>query len=376
MLKPPGNAEKLQEDICMISNQLIVDTLVRIKKETGVKIRVLTPDDMALSADGAVAEDLYSALMKALPDDRNPGRYEGFYYFRVKDHARSVFLLECASDDKSFTVGKLAALQLETLLTMNEERFDMDHFFKNLLLDNLLIVDIYSRANALHINTKTPRVAFLIELSGKADGDAVEVVRSLMDDSQNNFVTAINENDIVLVKEMHESDTKEDLAKLALTLYDMLNSELMDKVLVAYGNPAREIREVANSYKEAKLALSVGKVFNPERHVTSYDSLGIGRLIYQLPLPMCKMFIDEIFAEENPADFDEETIMTVNEFFANSLNVSETARRLYIHRNTLVYRLDKIQKLTGLDLRVFDDAITFKMAMMVTKYMHYMGEQK
>ncbi|MBO7364459.1 MAG: helix-turn-helix domain-containing protein, partial [Lachnospiraceae bacterium] len=148
------------------------------------------------------------------------------------------------------------------------------------------------------------------------------------------------------------------------------------RIRVAYGNVVDEIRKVSASYKEARLALAVGAIFNADERVLAYASLGIGRLIYQLPLPMCKMFIEEIFKEQSPEDFDEETLTTINQFFENNLNVSETSRQLFIHRNTLVYRLDKLQKNTGLDLRVFDDAITFKIALMVVQYMRYMESQE
>lgn len=356
----------------MISSQMITEALSKIKQETGVELVIYTPQDLKIEVNGTEHNEGYSEIVRSLEGTADPVFYKDRAYFRLKDDRRQGLLLECACDEKAILVGRMAKLQIENLVSMNEERFDMDNFFKNLLLDNLLIVDIYSRSNALHINPKTPRVAFLVELSGKADENAVNLVRSIIDDTENNFVTAVNENSIVLVKEMKEGEGEAEMLEIAQTLVDMLNSELMEKAYVACGNVAREIREVANSYKEARLALSVGKIFNPEKTEISYSSLGIGRLIYQLPLPMCKMFIHEIFKGNSPEQFDEETITTINEFFANNLNVSETSRKLYIHRNTLVYRLDKIQKMTGLDLRVFDDAITFQIALMVTRYMKYM----
>ena len=186
------------------------------------------------------------------------------------------------------------------------------------------------------------------------------------------FITAVDEKNIILVKEIKPSETYEDMRKTAKVIVDMLNTEAMSSVNVAYGTIVNEIKEVSRSYKEAKLALDVGKIFYSDRKIIAYSNLGIGRLIYQLPLPLCKMFIKEIFDGKSPDEFDEETLTTINKFFENSLNVSETSRQLYIHRNTLVYRLDKLQKSTGLDLRVFEDAITFKIALMVVKYMKYM----
>ena len=197
-------------------------------------------------------------------------------------------------------------------------------------------------------------------------------MRSLFSTKTKDFITAVDEKNIILVREVKPGETYEDLEKTANTILDMLNTEAMSKVHIAFGTIVNEIKDVSRSYKEAKMALDVGKIFYSGKNVVAYSNLGIGRLIYQLPLPLCRMFIKEIFDGKNPDEFDEETLTTINKFFENSLNVSETSRQLYIHRNTLVYRLDKLQKSTGLDLRVFEDAITFKIALMVVKYMKYM----
>jgi carbohydrate diacid regulator len=272
-------------------------------------------------------------------------------------------------------VGKLAAFQIQSLLVAYKERFDKDNFIKNLLLDNLLLVDIYNRAKKLHIETNIKRVVFIIETQHEKDVNALETVRNLFAAKTKDFVTAVDEKNIILVKEVKEGETYEDLEKTANTVLDMLNTEAMTQVHIAFGTIVSEIKEVSRSYKEAKMAMDVGKIFYSNKNVVAYSKLGIGRLIYQLPLPLCRMFIKEIFDGKSPDDFDDETLTTINKFFENSLNVSETSRQLYIHRNTLVYRLDKLQKSTGLDLRVFEDAITFKIALMVVKYMKYMENQ-
>ena len=272
-------------------------------------------------------------------------------------------------------VGKLAAFQIQSLLVAYKERFDKDNFIKNLLLDNLLLVDIYNRAKKLHIETNIKRVVFIIETQHEKDVNALETVRNLFAAKTKDFVTAVDEKNIILVKEVRDGETYEELEKTANTILDMLNTEAMTQVHVAFGTIVGEIKEVSRSYKEAKMAMDVGKIFYSNKNVVAYSKLGLGRLIYQLPLPLCRMFIKEIFDGKSPDEFDEETLTTINKFFENSLNVSETSRQLYIHRNTLVYRLDKLQKSTGLDLRVFEDAITFKIALMVVKYMKYMENQ-
>ena len=216
------------------------------------------------------------------------------------------------------------------------------------------------------------RIVFIIETKHEKDNNALETLRTLFASKAKDFITAVDEKNIIIVKELKTNEGYDEMNQVALTVLDTLNSEAMSKVHIAYGTIVNEIKEVSRSYKEAKMALDIGKIFYGDRNVVSYSKLGIGRLSYQLSMSHCKMFIKEIFDGQNPDDFDEETLTTINKFFENSLNVSEASRQLFIHRNTLVYRLDKIQKNTGLDLRVFDDAITFKIALMVRDYMKYM----
>ena len=257
-------------------------------------------------------------------------------------------------------VGKIAAFQIQNLLVAYKERFDKDNFIKNLLLDNLLLVDIYNRAKKLHIDTEVRRVIFIIETKHEKDTNALDNVRNLLGNRTRDFVTAVDEKNIIVVKELEPNDGHTELEKIAENMYTLLKEDGEEDVLIAYGTVVNDIKEVSKSYKEAKLALDVGKIFFSERSVIAYSALGIGRLIYQLPIPLCKMFIREIFEGKSPDDFDEETLTTINKFFENNLNVSETSR------------LYKLQKSTGLDLRVFEDAITFKIALMVVKYMKYM----
>ena len=297
----------------------------------------------------------------------------GCQFFKVFDeHQLEYILLANGDSDDVYMVGKIASFQIQNLLVAYKERFDKDNFIKNLLLDNLLLVDIYNRAKKLHIETEVRRVVFIVETNREKDGNELEKIRSLFGGKSKDFVTAVDEKNIIVVKEVADNEGYEELGKTAEVIVNLFRPDADTDVHVAYGTIVNEIKEVSRSYKEARMALDVGKIFFEERDVIAYSTLGIGRLIYQLPIPLCKMFIKEIFDGKSPDDFDEETLTTINKFFENSLNVSETSRQLYIHRNTLVYRLDKLQKYTGLDLRVFEDAITFKIALMVVKYMKYM----
>lgn len=357
----------------MISNQILQNTIEGLKAITRTDICVMDTEGKTLAATISNAEDYEQAVLTFVESPADSQVLQGFQFFKVFDEHQLEYVILAKGDSEDvYMIGKIASFQIQNLLVAYKERYDKDNFIKNLLLDNLLLVDIYNRAKKLHIDTEVRRVVFLIETKNEKDLNALETVRGLFASKTKDFITAVDEKNIILVKELKQSESYDDLSKTARVIVDMLNTEAMTKVHVAYGTIVNEIKDVSRSYKEAKMALDVGKIFYSGRNVVAYNNLGIGRLIYQLPMPLCKMFIREIFDGKSPDSFDDETLTTINKFFENSLNVSETSRQLYIHRNTLVYRLDKLQKSTNLDLRVFEDAITFKIALMVVKYMKYM----
>ena len=357
----------------MISNQVLQTTIDGLKNITRIDICVMDTEGKALATTINNVEEYEDAVMAFVESPADSQVLQGYQFFKVfDDHQLEYVILAKGDSDDVYMVGKLAAFQIQNHLVAYKERYDKDNFIKNLLLNNLLLVDIYNRAKKLHIETSVNRVVFLIETKDEKDSNALETVKGLFAGKSRDFITQVDEKNIILVKELKEEEGYEDMEKTANVILDMLNTEAMISVHVSFGTIVNEIKDVSRSYKEAKMALDVGKIFYSDQNVIAYSSLGIGRLIYQLPMPLCKMFIGEIFGENTPDDFDDETIATINKFFENSLNVSETSRQLYIHRNTLVYRLDKLEKSTGLDLRVFDDAITFKIALMVVKYMKYM----
>ncbi len=357
----------------MISNQILLNTIEGLKSITRIDMCVMDTEGKVLATTFSGADEYESAVVAFVESPADSQLVSEFQFFKVsEDNQLEYILLAKGGNADLYMVGKMAAFQIQSLLVAYKERYDKDNFIKNLLLDNMLLVDIYSRAKKLHIDTDVRRVVFIIETKNEKDTNALETIRGLFSTKSKDFITAVDEKNIILVKEVGDTQGYDDMDKIARTLLDMSNSEAMAKVNVAYGTIVSDIKEVSKSFKEAKLALDVGKIFYSDKNVVAYNSLGIGRLIYQLPMPLCKMFIKEIFDGKSPDEFDEETLSTINKFFENSLNVSETSRQLYIHRNTLVYRLDKLQKSTNLDLRIFDDAITFKIALMVVKYMKYM----
>jgi len=357
----------------MISNQILQNTIEGLKGITRIDFCVMDTDGKSLASTFSEQKNYEEEIVSFVESPADSKVVQGYQFFKIFDeHQLEYILLANGGGDDVYMLGKIAVFQIQNLLVAYKERFDKDNFVKNLLLDNLLLVDIYNRAKKLHIDTEVRRVIFIIETKHEKDSSALDNVRALLGGKARDFVTAVDEKNIIVVKELEANDGHAELEKVAQNFYDLLRNDGEEDILIAYGTVVNDIKEVSKSYKEAKLALDVGKIFFGEKSIIAYSALGIGRLIYQLPIPLCKMFIREIFEGKSPDDFDEETLTTINKFFENNLNVSETSRQLYIHRNTLVYRLDKLQKSTGLDLRVFEDAITFKIALMVVKYMKYM----
>ncbi len=261
------------------------------------------------------------------------------------------------------------SVSLATIKQYYDEKYDRGNFIKNIILDNILPGDIYIKARELHFNSDVTRVVLLIRIAERNDVSVFDVIQDLFPDKTKDFVVNVNENDIVLVKEVKHNIETKDLEKLARSIADSLGTEYYTHVLVGIGTAVDSIKDLARSFREAQVSLEVGKVFDTEKTIVSYDNLGIARLIYQLPTTLCELFLREIFKRGSIESLDQETLFTIQKFFENNLNVSETSRRLFVHRNTLVYRLEKIKKLTGLDLREFDDAIVFKVALMVKKYL-------
>jgi len=356
----------------MVSNQILQNTLEETSKLTGAKAAIFDAEGKYIAEYGGM-EDIISGHVLAFLSSGLKELSEGtFSYYRAVDEGDSVYVLavDNSSENAEMTF-RLLVQQIEALINAYKERLDRDNFIKNLILDNLLQIDIYNKARKLHIDSNAKRVVMIVE-SGGNETVVGDVVRQFVGAYSGDYYTNVDESNVVIIHEIKAQEyPQNELYKYAASLQKTI-SEAGVELRVSYGAVVNEIREVSKSYKEAKLALDVGRIFFEKKNVVAYNNLGIGRLIYQLPLNLCRMFIKEIFGDKTPDQFDKETLVTINKFFENNLNVSETSRQLFIHRNTLVYRLDKIQKNTGLDLRAFDDAITFKIALMVVKYMDYM----
>ncbi len=355
----------------MLSNQVLNRIIADIYRITNINCSVWSMEGKCLVSTCGENTRIKEKVQKFLQDfeiEEKITKKGAFFVIRDDEELGYILAFHETTDHIDVT-GRLCVCQFEHLIRAYKVRVDRNRFFQNLLLDNLLLVDIHNQAKKLNVDTEARRCVFTIQPKQEADSLVLETMRGLYATGTKDYVTSVDEAHIVLVKYLENTETYKDLNNIAKTIVDMLNTEVMIGVRVAYGTIVDNLKDVSKSYKEATMALDVGRVFYAERNVLAYNELGIGRLIHQLPISLCDMFLKEVFNGNALEQFDEETLSTVNLFFENSLNISETARKLYVHRNTLVYRLEKIQKTTGLDVRVFDDALTFKIALMVTKHM-------
>ena len=357
----------------MISSQIIKTSIEELKTISKVDIGVWDLEGKVVAATFE-PEDITPALIMGFAESPADSQVIGRHHLmKVLDEEEVLFILDAmGTSEDTYMIGKIAVCQLQNLIIAYKERYDRNNFFQNLLLDNMLLVDIYNRAKKLHIEVAVPRAVFLIETDKEKDSTAMELLNGMFTSQVGDYITSVDESNVILIKAITPEDNYDRLDQIAHTIVDMMNMEAMLNVRVSYGTIVEELKDVSKSYKEAKMALDVGKIFYAEKKVTAYNTLGIGRLIYQLPINLCKIFIDEIFGANVPSELDDETLTTINKFFENNLNVSETSRQLFVHRNTLVYRIEKLEKSTGLDIRTFDDALTFKIALMVVSYMKYL----
>ena len=360
----------------MLSNQIIQKSIEELKAITKIDLEIYDLEGTKIagtSSETGVEPQIVRIFAQSAAETQE---LDNKWFMKVQDEGKDFYVLVAYGDQQyAYQVAKIEVNQLEALMLAYKEKYDRNNFFQNLILDNLLLVDIYNRAKKLHLEVEAKRIVYLVETKVESEGIVKEILRSLFSQQTGDFVTSVDERNIVLIKSLYKEDDVEEIAQTAQTIVDMLNTEAMLSVKVAYGTVVKELKDVSKSYKEAKMALDVGKIFYMEKSVIGYEKLGIGRLIYQLPVNLCRMFMSEIFGDNLPDKLDEETQITIHKFFENSLNVSETARQLYIHRNTLVYRIEKLQKETGLDIRNFDDALTFKIALMVVSYLQYLDSR-
>ncbi len=361
----------------MISNQIIKNSIEKLKAITKIEFSVRNMDGYVIASTEKNEQVQVETVQQFALSPADSQEVQGFHYFKVMtDDMPEYILIARGTGEDVHMIGRICVSQLQDLITAYKERYDKNNFIQNLLLDNLLLVDIYNRAKKLRIEPQKSRVVYIIETKREKDNAAMEVVKNMFADEEGNFITEVDERSIILVQEIDENIGYDKLLDEAREIRDTMNTEALTDVRVACGTIINEIAQVSRSYKEARMALNVGKIFYTAKRIHMYNTLGIGRLIYQLPENLCRMFIREVFTRQQPDTFDEETITTINMFFENNLNVSETARQLFVHRNTLVYRLEKLYKATGLDIRVFDDALTFKIALLVQNYLKYIESEE
>ncbi len=354
-----------------MSNRLFQGVIYQMKDAFDRIIGVIDENGVVIScSDLGKMGDIRQGVRDELSFSTEVMAIDGYTYRYMGMGQKSEYVVFVEGEDKmAEKMSKLLAVSLGNIKSLYDEKYDKGSFIKNIILDNILPSDIYIKSKELHFNTEELRVVFLIKFFGKTDMMPFEMLQNMFPDKSRDYVISVGEHDIVLVKELKAGTEMREIEKIAINIADTLSTEFYTKVVIGISTMVENIKDLAKAYQEAQVALEVGKVFETEKNIVSYENLGIGRLIYQLPTTLCEMFLQEVFKKGSLESLDRETLMTIQCFFENNLNVSETSRKLFVHRNTLVYRLEKIRKLTGLDLREFEHAITFKVALMVRKYL-------
>ena len=359
-----------RKDKYMKSSQIINDCLTRWKNISGLDFCLLDEDDTPVVNTGNIINGL-DEKVQALKESEAPSLVlsDCLLYKVTQNQAENCTLILYGSGAVlSSTIGELCVCQVESLLAAYAEKNDKNIFIHNLLLGRYTPAEVQSRAKKLHLSWNSKRAVMLVETRQQKDESVLTTIRNLFAGRSRDIVTALEDGSILILSDLSSGETPGQLKEKAAMLVDLLNTEAMTSAWVSLGGIAEDLSVLPNAFKEARTAMEIGKIFFAQKNVFSYENLGIGRLIYQLPTDICEMFLREIFKGESPEDLDEETLNTVRTLFENNLNLAETSRQLYVHRNTLVYRFEKLQKKFGLDVRTFEDALTFKLALMVSDY--------
>ena len=355
----------------MISDQMITKIVNDVNRLSGCELAVSDGQGRVIAASLSAPTLPEGAIVSFAKSGKDEDVSDGCVFIKIPQTDERFYVLVADAGDNGQVYARLAASQLVNVTEAAENRVDRDSFFRNVILGNLFDVDIYEFARKLHIEDEQRRCVFIIEPVAHKDPQLAEMVKELFYTEAGDHVTALDEDRVIVIRALDENEGKDELSETADMLVDMAGSEASQDVRVSYGTVAGSLKALADSYREARMALDIGKIFYPMKRSIEYTNLGVGRLIYQLPVDLCHLFVKEIFGDDIPEEIDDEVLTTVNRFFDNSLNVSETSRQLFIHRNTLIYRIEKLQKATGLDVRVFDDALTLKIALMVVNYLKY-----
>ncbi len=356
-----------------VSSRLFQSMVLQMKSCTDRYIGVMDAEGTIVACNelGLVGESWPEAVATVAASEETVTVFEGRSFKPLSGIGAQFDYVAFAQgeDEQASLVCSMAVVALSGVHAYYEEKHDRAAFVKSVISDNVLMGDIYARAKELHLQVEVPRAVLLLRQRSEIDSGVLESVQALFPDRLADFVLAMTDTDIAIIHQLPENAENRDLYKVANQILETLTQEREMNLVIGIGTIVYHIRDLARSYKEAQVAIDVGKVFDTDKEVIHYENLGIGRLIYQLPTTLCEMFLQEVFKKNPISSLYPETLYTINKFFENNLNVSETARKLFVHRNTLVYRLEKIKKLTGLDLREFDDAITFKVALMVKQYL-------
>lgn len=354
-----------------MSNRLFQGIIHQMKDAVDRVIGVLDENGIIIScSDLAKIGETRQGVRDELSYTSETVMSGGYTYKPIGSGAKTEYIVFVEGEDKQAErLAAILSISLGSIKGLYDDKYDKASFIKNVILDNILPSDIYLKSKELHFSNDVMRIVMLIKFIGKNEIIPYQMVQNMFPDKNKDYVISVGESDIVLVKEVKPNYDTRAIEKIAQSISDTFGTEFYTKVSIGIGTAVESIKDLARSYKEAQVAIEVGKVFDTEKNIVSYENLGIGRLIYQLPTTLCEMFLSEVFKKGSIETLDRETLLTIQCFFENNLNVSETSRKLFVHRNTLVYRLEKVRKLTGLDLREFDHAITFKVAMMVKKYL-------
>ena len=219
-------------------------------------------------------------LITDIFNSNDPVILDGTTYLSFDSRLRHEYAIFVDGEDElAEKYARILSVSFGSIKQFYDEKYDRSNFVKNVILDNILPGDIYIKARELRFNSDATRVVLLIRITGSEDATVFDVIQNLFPDRNKDFVINISETDIALVKEVNPDVDPKDLENLAHSIADALSAEFYSSAQVGIGTTVVGLKDLSRSLKEAQVALEVGKVFDTEKDIISYDNLGIARLI-------------------------------------------------------------------------------------------------
>jgi len=336
----------------------LINKLEKALKRLATRITVMDAQGRCLLPEGGADFDRLEDLA-----ENEIVHVGGRAYLMTQLRPQMILAVESGHED----LLQLAGILVETICKAEGGHHNAQDVYRRVMLDELSGPEMDAMAHEQGIPFEASRCVMLFQIIQTSHASAYSLLSELIPQEEGDCLVEMDRHMVALVKDMAPVESEDELDQFAQAVSETLMSETAHQAIVGIGTPRNSLSALGESYREARRAMEVGRIFKPQETICQFRKLLLERFLTEVPRDVSLYYHNLLFNRRTARLFNEEMLYTIEMFFKKDLNLSDTARQLYIHRNTLVYRLDKVQRLIGLDLRKFEDAVTFKILLELKK---------